>query len=353
MHLQLSDLAVRQLPDAVQPPPVLPDLLDAMQVPAPRRHDVAGPSAPARQQRVDDAAGGERERLRHDPDQMEPPVARQHRANAVPLKLQPVVRDRSRTVGGLHVANDRGGYSDDPSPGDLRPPRQVEVLAEEVHGRVEAAEDREQVGSDERASAGRAEHVPHRIVLFLVEFAPLDDRRAHTGLVRGLADGEQAAGVVPLDHLGRGDPRVGPERLLHHRPDRRRRQCDVVVAERVERRALDDFEHLVGGRAEAGVVLEQADVHVGIHGRHPLRDAVLAGRRGVAIGVDDQDRQVRVVLGGERLQALLEPWRRLVRHHHGHDRRRRDRRFLVLFRLVGSVDGRDRLGDGNHGGRRT
>ena len=65
---------------------------------------------------------------------------------------------------------------------------------------------------------------------------------------------------------------------------------DVVVAEAVERRPLDDLEHLVGGGAEAGVAVEPPDV-----GRRQDRGDAAVGSS-VLAGVDDEHRQGRVVL---------------------------------------------------------
>src|SRR5581483_2906870 len=125
------------------------------------------------------------------------------------------------------------------------------------------------------------------------------------------------------------DPGVGPVRLLDHRADRGRRERDVVVAERVERRALDDGQDLVGGGGETGCLVEPADVGGWLDARDPRGD--VGGRRG---RVDDQRGQVRVVLGGDRREALLEPGAWFVGHHHRHDRRG-DGTELVLVVVPG------------------
>ena len=104
------------------------------------------------------------------------------------------------------------------------------------------------------------------------------------------ADLEQLARVVPGDELRPDDAGVGAERLLDEGADGVRVEGDVVVAEQVEGGALDDAEHLVGGGAEAGVAVEAADVGRGQDRGDP------GGRVLVAAGVDDEDRQGRVVL---------------------------------------------------------
>jgi hypothetical protein len=130
-----------------------------------------------------------------------------------------------------------------------------------------------------------------------------------TGAVDGHADRLEPAGVVPVGELGADEAGVGPGRLLDQRGDRARGEGDVVVAQQQVAGALDGLHHLVGGGAEAGVGVDAAHEGRRAGGRHPLGRVVLAAR------VDDQDREVGVVLGRERAKAVLEPRAGFVGHH--------------------------------------
>ena len=66
-----------------------------------------------------------------------------------------------------------------------------------------------------------------------------------------------------------------------------------------------------------GLVVEPPDVGRGEVGGNP-RGHVLVAR-----GVDDEHGEVRVVLGGERGEQLVEPCAGILGHQHGDDRRRR------------------------------
>ncbi len=115
-----------------------------------------------------------------------------------------------------------------------------------------------------------------------------------------MPDREEAAGVVPLDQLRPDDAGVRPERLFDELADRRRLERHVVVEEAEEAGALDQPQRLVRGRAEARVGLEPADIGGREVGRDPGGEVLVGG------DVDHQDREVRVVLGRERGQELVE-----------------------------------------------
>ncbi len=193
------------------------------------------------------------------------------------------------------------------------PPRQVEVLAEELDARVEAAERGEQVGAHQGGGAGDVEDVADSVVLLLVELAALDVRGRGTGLVRPHPHLQQPLGVVPLDQLGAHDAGVGTEGLLDHDLHDVGLETHVVVAEQVEGRALDGFEHLVGRGAEADVGVESAHVGVGRDRRDPGRQVLGAG------AVDDEEGRVAVGLRRHAAQGVLEPVPRIVGHDHHHD----------------------------------
>ena len=117
------------------------------------------------------------------------------------------------------------------APDHLGPPAQVEVLAHGHDGGVEATELLEQVGPHQGDPTRGDEHVPHRVVLAVVDLAGLDPLDDRTTLVHGHPHVDQPLGVVPADHLGRDDPGVGPECLLHQQVDGIGEQGHVVMAE--------------------------------------------------------------------------------------------------------------------------
>ena len=172
------------------------------------------------------------------------------------------------------------------------------------------AERLEQVGPDQRGRArarrtrrGRRRAAPGRA-------RPARRRGGRAGLVGAHADLEDAVGIVPLDELGPDDAGVGAVGLLDHHLDHVGVEAHVVVAEQVERRALDRVEHLVGRGAEAGVVVEPAQVRVG----RDRGDAVLEVASSLPASMTQQ-RGVRVVLGGHAGQRVLEPGARVVGDH--------------------------------------
>ena len=76
------------------------------------------------------------------------------------------------------------------------------------------------------------------------------------------------AGVVPGDELRPDEAGVRAVQLLDEQADGVGLEGDVVVAEAEEAAvALDESQHLVGRRAEAGVGAEVADEGVGQAGR--------------------------------------------------------------------------------------
>ena len=257
-------------------------MLDAvLAVPPPRVDGGRGQATPAGEGGVDDLGGGEERDLGQHARPVQRRVVDQHGP-------QPVAEEQPPALGGseavslgerLAVAGHGGGDDQHPGAGHLGPPAQVEVLAEVGDGRVEAAERGEEVGPHQGGRAGDAEDVANGVVLLLVELAALDGGDLVAGLVDLHADLEEPSGVVPGDQLRADDAGVGAVRLLHEGPHRVRLQGDVVVAQQVEGGALDDGEHLVGGGAEAGVVVEAADVGVGQHGGDPVGGIDLGVRR--------------------------------------------------------------------------
>ena len=219
---------------------------------------------------------------------------------------------------GLEVTHAGVGVHHHARTDDVGTPAQVERLAVRGDLGIEAVERVEQVDAHEQAGLGDHEHVAHRVVLLLVELPGLDQRHEHPGLVRTHAHGEQTEGVVPFDELRADDAGVRAEGLLDELADGRWLERDIVVEEAEEPRSLDEPQRLVGRRAEPGPLLEPAHICRGQMGGNG-RGEVRISRR----GVHDEDGQVRVVLGGQGGEQLVERGARVVGHQHSDDRRRR------------------------------
>ena len=67
------------------------------------------------------------------------------------------------------MAHTRTGDDEDSGTSHVRSPTQVEIVAVERDGRIEAAEAHEQIGPHQLATTGHDEHVAHRVVLLLIE----------------------------------------------------------------------------------------------------------------------------------------------------------------------------------------
>ena len=143
------------------------------------------------------------------------------------------------------------------------------------------------------------------------------ERHEDAGLVGPHPHREQPQRVVPLDELRADDAGVRPEGLLDELANRGGLERHVVVEEAEEPRALDELQRLVRGRSEPRVGVEPADVGPGKPGGDRCGHVPVAPR------VDDEHREVRVVLSGERGQQLVEPCAGIVGNQHGDDRRRR------------------------------
>ncbi len=331
--LELADLLVGQAAVALQDLPLAPDHRQATEVPAPGAHHRPGPGPVAGHLGHDDLADRQHQHLGKDPDEVERAVALEDGQQLVAalellegdgFRRRPVAVvgagqqavDGPRTGGDLlQVPHPGIGGDDDPGSDDLGPPAQVEVLAHGDDGWIEPPELVEQVGPHQRGPAGGDEDVPHGIVLTVVDLVGVDPLHHRTGLVHGHAHVDQALGVVPADHLGRHHPGVGPERLFDQQVDGVREQGDVVVAQQVVGRPVDHGAHLVDGGAEATVLLEPTHVGGGEDGGHPRGYVLGTGR------IQHQDRELRIVLRGQRGQRLFEPRTGIVGDDDGDDRR--------------------------------
>ncbi len=154
----------------------------------------------------------------------------------------------------------------------MHPPAEAQIVLEQVDPLVEPPDLREHVAADQRASARNGEDITHVVVLFLIELVTLDERDAVPRLVDAFTELEDAARPVPPHQLRSDDAGVGPVGLLDQHADRVRVERHVIVAEEVERGAVDDVEDLVGGRTEAGVGLDAANERRRSHRRDPILD---------------------------------------------------------------------------------
>ena len=201
-------------------------------------------------------------------------------------------------------------------------PTELGVLAVEVDGRVEAAEFAEQVGAHQQIGRRQDEHVPDAVVLLLVDLARFDDRIDLAEPVHSQTDRLQHARIVPLDELRPDSAGVRPVQLLDHQTQRVGLRGDVVVAEQEEPVVtLDEPQHFVGCRAESHVDPDRSDECAG----QALLDSFvdrLGTVDGFTLGDDEEeDAKIRVVLSGERVEGVVEPFTRVV-----HDDDRDDRR---------------------------
>ena len=329
--LQQADLLVAESPQPAQLRALPAHRTETTEVPPPGPDDRPGPVAAACQLRDDHLCQREDDHLGHHPQQVEPSVALEHREQLV-AALELLQRDRmfrrrcsvldqcgfGRAPSGgqlLEVPHAGVGRDDDPGPGHLGPPAEVEVLAHRDDRRIEPLELLEEVGTDEHAPAGRKEDVSHRVVLAVVDLVGVHTVDDCATLVDGHAHVDQAIGVAPAHDLRRHDAGVRAERLFHQEVDRVGKERDVVVAEHVVRGAVDHRADLVDRGPEAAVLLEPADVCGRQYGCHPGGEVIVAGR------VENQHRELPVVLGGERGQGLFEPRARVVGDDDGDDRR--------------------------------
>ena len=83
--------------------------------------------------------------------------------------------DRAQaTSARLGVGDPRAGDDDDPVPGQLGPPAEVDVVAEDREGRVESAEPVPDVAPDQQPGRAHGEDVVSMVLLALVALPGLD-----------------------------------------------------------------------------------------------------------------------------------------------------------------------------------
>jgi hypothetical protein len=337
-RLQAANLAVRPGTVRAHLAALGADLAQVPEVRAPRAGDGPRRKTATDEERVDRLADVEHRDLRQHANEMEPAVVLEDRPQPVTdfkrsQRRPPALLAGPQVAGHrLDVADARRRRDQHAAAGDLGAPAQVEVFAQQRHPGVVAADRGEQVGADQREPARYREDVADGVVLLLVELAPLDRSDCDADLVGAQAHLQQPARVIPLDQLRPHDRGVGAERLLEQQADGVGIRRHVVVAEDVVRRALDDGEDLVGRGGEAGVAADPPHERAGRGGGDPGRHVSVAH-------VDDQDRQVRVVLHAEGRQRLLEPRAGIAGDDDGDDGRGR---YLGLVVEVLAIVGRGR-----------
>jgi hypothetical protein len=208
------------------------------------------------------------------------------------------------------VAGPGGGHHHRAGTGEVCPPAEIEIVAQERDAGIEPVERLEEVGPDEGARAGDGEHLADGVVLLLVQLAPLAERQQHARTVDAEPDLQERAGIVPGHELGPEDAGVGPERLLDEGPHHTRIERHVVVAQQVERGVLGLRETGVHGLAIAEPAIEPLDPGLGQHVVHPRRGV------GQAAGVEDEEGEVGVGLPAKRREHLVEPRPRIVGDDH-------------------------------------
>ncbi len=216
---------------------------------------------------------------------------------------------------GLAVRRSSVGDDQHPRTGEARPPAEVEVFGTGERRGVEALELGEQVGAHQHHRGGNVEDVTHAVVLFLVDLARFDAGVRRPEAVDGPTHLEQHLGVLGAHELRAQDAGVRPVPLFHQEPHRGRIEHDVVVTQQEEGGTLDRVERLVGSVGEARAVREATDEGA----REHLGDA--GGGVVDRAAVDDEDREVVVVLLREAGERVLEPRTRVAGDHDGHDRR--------------------------------
>ena len=284
-QLEAAHLLVGEDPVGPHLGPQPAELAQTAQVPSPRRRHRPGPDPVAHGQGHHHLPGGEQQRLRQDPDEVERAVALQDGPELVPalqrlqgggLGLPGQQGHLPQPAGhGLQVAHPGVGRHHHPGPGHLGPPAQVEILGHGHHGGVEPAQLGEEVGPHQGDPAGGHEDVAHRVVLAVIDLPHLHPLDHRTGLVGVHPDVQQDRRVLPADHLGRDHTGVGAVGLLDQDVDGVRIRRTVVVAEEEEGRSLDHPHGLVDRRPEPPIVVEAPHEGLGQDPPHPGRRVLL------------------------------------------------------------------------------
>ncbi len=285
-HLQLAELRVVDRTTVLSVATGAPDGPEMEQRPPPGTEPrERRPSTPRRE--IDDGfQQRQHEAERHDPQQRPERVGAEHDTHAAARDVA-LVRDVgfAALIRGLVVTPAGVGCDHHASAGEPRPPAQVEILRSGERLGVEPFELAEEIGAHEHRRARDVEDVADRVVLLLVDLARFDAGVRSAEPVDGSPDLQQDVGLVGAHELRSDDGCVGAVRLLDHDPDRAGIECDVVVADQEERRAVDCRECFVRRAAEAHRRTDASDEGARERGADP------GGRVAVRPGIDHQDRR--------------------------------------------------------------
>ena len=332
--LQAPHLGVGQSPPPLHRAAGGPELAQPADVPRPRRERRLPLRPPTRHQAAGELGDGVEGGQRQHPHEVKGPVVLQQGPQPVAGREHGLVAPvGSPPALGLEVTDAGGGRHHHAGSERLRPPAEVDVASVVGHDDVEAAQRREQVAADERARSGHREHVTHTVVLLLVELAPFDQRVGDPDTVHGQPDVGQPLGPLPLDQLRAHDAGIGAHGLFDEESHGVGVGSGVVVAEQEERRPLHRHQGLVGSLREPDR-LQPAHVGVGYDRPHPRLQ--VAARP----GVDDQHREVRIVLGAQSGEGLLQPVARVTGDDDGHHRRGRGEGLHLRAEGSGGHSGR-------------
>ena len=225
-------------------------------------------------------------------------------------------------------------------------PAEVEILALDQHGLIEAAERLKEVGANHGHRAGDGEHIAHCVVLFLVVLARFGQVRHQPGLVGPESDMQDSAGLVPVEQLGPDDTGVGAQRFFDEAADAIWCERHVVVTDQQVLTQSGVLENGVRVLGEALVGQQRDDGGFG-------DDLVYSRRhRLLARGIDNDHFECGIVLLEQRPQDLLKPRSWVVGHDFdGHQRIYGRERVRVIARSL--LEARSYGGGGiGHGGLR-
>lgn len=208
--------------------------------------------------------------------------------------------------------------------GKLRSPRELELVRHDVAltvsgmvCRTKTTERPPQISADKDRPACGNENFADSVVLALVQFAPLHQRMDHSDTVCAKPERQQAVRYLAHKGLGAREAGVAPISLFEEKTHRVGLQDDIVVTYEHMCHSVD-FGHADVGRVRvpaAGV--DTRHVSVWQHARH-LRSY----RRRVLR--DNQDRELLVVLSGQRPGTFNERRPRTTGHDHRDNGRRRN-----------------------------
>ena len=297
-------------------------------VPPPRGEQVPRIVEAPRERQPEEAREAEQRVQRQQREEREQSVVLQHGRERRALAVVPP-RPRGRVVGTLaargsrHVAGASERRHQHPEPGEPRAPAVVEVLVVGGESLVGHAGPLQALARDEHRARGHVHDLEDAIELALVDLAVLQGRVRMPEAVGGTADLAQEPGLVPVNDLGADDADV-LEAL-----DADRRLDEPRDAVGVHRGVVVGDEEVVGGgggrHRREGRLHGAGDTQVLIEGEDTARSERGLEELVRLVGggvVDGQDTQSWIGLRGERVQALADPARGVVRHEHGEHRRR-------------------------------